>query len=870
MKSFALIVAFILTASITLIAVPTVHGQATLTNIQTGYSEALPSGVTPGATYSTIPYLNFAPTTIGLGQSILINMWIEPPIYVEREFYNAYTITLTNPSGSTITLGPFSSFQGDTTAYTTYTPDAAGNWTIQSNFLGGYFPPGNYTGIGGVFLESSILNCPLGVYYSPSSSAVYKLTVQPSLIASWPPSSLPTSYWSVPVYATNREWDTILGGYPGTGVVGGSSNLGQPTNWPADTDDYMCQTYGFVPFVTGPTSAHIAWRTMGAIAGLIGGSLGTISLYPTPPLPSIIYDGMAYMTYNEPGAGLALTPYWVCYNVQTGQIIWQRPLQPGETAPNNLLYIRNTIQVVPGNTVEARNTAVLLQYCGGGRLIEYDPWTGAVDWNISIAPLSSGTYYETGYYNPCFYSVQTIGTHNFLINWTVEGTPSYPTIVNIQMVVMSNISWPFSSLGLLDIPAGVSVVSSGITPSSTGVVYAEQQYGISLSSGAILWNITDPGLTTGLGGYYCAEISDQGFYAARLNDGHWDAWNIQTGVLAWVSPLSSFPWGIFGEYGVQSWGGLLIQAQYDGIVAYNWTTGAVVWHYDDISPYATETDFATAGGTSGLVPYDNSVLIADGMVYAGNSEHPPPTQPLDRAFQLTVMNATTGKGIWSVSGMYGLGGIEDGYLVAGSQWDGYIYGFGPGQSATTVSAPQTAVTLGDKVLIQGTVFDMSPATKTSSVYAGGQGVPCVSDASMATMMEYVYMQQPINGVNGSVTITGVPVILSYVDPNGNTGTITTVTTDGASGTYGYTWTPPIAGQYKITATFAGDDSYGYSWATTYVTVAAAAPTPTPVPTAPPVTGLATASDLTYGIIAAVIAIIIAIAIVGILLLRKRQ
>jgi len=165
MKSFALIVAFILTASITLIAVPAVHGQiSTLTNIQTGYSEPLPTGVTPGASYTTIPYISYTPTTIGLGQSILINMWIEPPIYVEREFYNGYTVTLVNPSGTTITLGPFSSYQGDTTAFTTYVPDAVGNWTVQVNFLGGYFPPGNYTGIGGVYLESSILNAPLGVY----------------------------------------------------------------------------------------------------------------------------------------------------------------------------------------------------------------------------------------------------------------------------------------------------------------------------------------------------------------------------------------------------------------------------------------------------------------------------------------------------------------------------------------------------------------------------------------------------------------------------------------------------------------------------------------------------------------------------------
>ena len=48
-----------------------------------------------------------------------------------------------------------------------------------------------------------------------------------------------------------------------------------------------------------------------------------------------------------------------------------------------------------------------------------------------------------------------------------------------------------------------------------------------------------------------------------------------------------------------------------------------------------------------------------------------------------------------------------------------------------------------------------------------------------------------------------------------------------------------------------------------------APSATSAPTAAPVSGLATASDLTYGIVAVIIVIIIAVAIVGLLLLRKK-
>ena len=128
---------------------------------------------------------------------------------------------------------------------------------------------------------------------------------------------------------------------------------------------------------------------------------------------------------------------------------------------------------------------------------------------------------------------------------------------------------------------------------------------------------------------------------------------------------------------------------------------------------------------------------------------------------------------------------------------------------------------------------------------------------------------PIDGIYHNITIDGVPVSIDAIDPNGNPVHITTVTSEGYSGTFAYTWAPTIAGNYKVTATFAGDDSYGSSFATTYATVVAATTTTTPTPTASPL-NLATTTDLMTYIVAGVIAIIIAIAIVGVLMLRKRQ
>jgi len=70
--------------------------------------------------------------------------------------------------------------------------------------------------------------------------------------------------------------------------------------------------------------------------------------------------------------------------------------------------------------------------------------------------------------------------------------------------------------------------------------------------------------------------------------------------------------------------------------------------------------------------------------------------------------------------------------------------------------------------------------------------------------------------------------IDTTDSNGNPVHIADVTSD-MSGTFGYMWTPSSTGLYKVTATFVGDESYGSSWAQTYIGVSSAA-SQTPAPT----------------------------------------
>ena len=87
-----------------------------------------------------------------------------------------------------------------------------------------------------------------------------------------------------------------------------------------------------------------------------------------------------------------------------------------------------------------------------------------------------------------------------------------------------------------------------------------------------------------------------------------------------------------------------------------------------------------------------------------------------RARYYTRVNATTGQQIWTLSGFGSQErpAIADGYATFFNGYDMQIYTIGRGPSATTVQAPQTAITAGNNVVIQGTVMDTSAGTQQTN------------------------------------------------------------------------------------------------------------------------------------------------------------
>ena len=283
------------------------------------------------------------------------------------------------------------------------------------------------------------------------------------------------------------------------------------------------------------------------------------------------------------------------------------------------------------------------------------------------------------------------------------------------------------------------------------------------------------------------------------------AFDMKTGSQLWESePEPQFHYYSMNEIVYD--GKLLSYGRAGGVlIAYDLRTGDEVWRY-----------VAVGEGTES--PYGNSVLsgclLADGKVYAGISEHSA-TTPLWRTQGLRCINATDGSEIWKIMHWGSELAVADGILVAFNWYDGQVYGYGKGPSATTVEAGLKNSVLGTKVLVEGTVTDQTPTGRrniNNEVQFTLKDTPAISDEDMEAWMEYKFM-----GQGRPSDAKGVDVLVSVLDPNGNYYDIDTVTSD-INGKYQISFVPEVPGDYKIIATFAGTASYYPSSSVTYVTV----------------------------------------------------
>jgi hypothetical protein len=447
----------------------------------------------------------------------------------------------------------------------------------------------------------------------------------------------------------------------------------------------------------------------------------------------------------------------------------------------------------------------------------------------------------------------------------MEGTTS-----NFASRVLSNISWPINDLGSVrDYEEGLVVESFmgwNVPPGP--------QWGLGMHfwvydmfTGEEIWAYAtnDTAIeTTQTGG--STWICKNGMLVSGSQGGHWVGYDLRNKELAWQSEDTDYPWGAWWPYNRASYdidsdgdgeGDIpcVITGTYEGIYAINILNGDIEWHYTQPRSVTYENPYQTEAGQP-AAPFFTGVFTADGKVYAYNGEHSA-SQPYGRDWSVHCINADTGEGIWTLYNPMRPRGVADGYLVTDNMYDGYMYTFGQGKTELTVSGPKEGVPLGTSVVIEGSVLDMSPAQP---------GTPCVSEDSMSIQMEYLHLQQPIDGIWHNETITGVEVSLTAMDVNDPTKfwDLGTVTSNGYTGKFAMEWTPDEEGFYEIYASFGPTKAYGSSSDGTYVSVGPAPAGPQPV------------EPETHPLVTTEVAIILAVVVVAVIglaaywLFRKRQ
>jgi hypothetical protein len=844
---------------------------------------------TPPWTVKTYAYLSVAPSPVGLGQTAFINMFVNlaPPTaggtylgVVIGDRWANFTITVTAPDHHQTVLGPFTSDATGGT-YTTFVPDQLGNYSLVFNFPG-------MTLTGGPAVTRSRAASPefIGDYFQPSSATTTVL-VQQEKIVQYPSEPLPTGYWTRPINAMNDEWARLGGNWLGlaattfhsTGNYNASGNFAPYTTAPNSPHIIWTRPMKFggqlggEPWVPGDQTSHFV----------------STSQYQ-PFYGPIILAGRLY--YQERPGGASTPTGWNCIDIKTGQLIWHKnttnPLVCGQILDYESINQYGAYAYLWAMDPTPAGVGASNRLYTYGM---YDAWTGewildiinapapgTQTWPFSALMLDSRTCKGSllGYY------VNSTGTRRLCLwnsTWAIDkalvradgtigdphvqwwnpggiasnsqippmkypqpGIPAagYRTAINFTdgIVWTAPIPTNFTGTYANGRPISLSIQGSQSTPDVILMRYssagAPMQPGwfvdaaMSARDGRMLWgpiNRTDvveanTYTRTGPAGAGCYAYGDADTFT-------WTGFSLTTGEKLW-GPIT-YPHNVWDRYGMNTqtaYGNLYVVGFGGYVNCIDYKTGAIKWTY-----FTGGSGYDTPYGVWPLWTFAR-VSIADGKIWVDEGhEYSPPTF---RGAQGIMLDAYTGKQLWSVLGFYAEGppAIADGVMVVDNAYDMQLYAFAPGRTATTITASPAVVTNGSSVLIRGTVTDQSPGQTCLGIPAAG--TPAIGEAYMKPWMEYLYMQQPMPS-----NATGVPVQLQAVGSDGAITDIGTVRSD-AFGNFEYKWTPTTTGTYKILATFAGSNSYYASYAETsagvdpspaptYITTAAAAaPDNTPI------------------------------------------
>jgi len=794
--------------------------------IVTSSMAALPVGgqapdLTDGST--TVPtflMLSAAPNPIGLGQTLYVNPFMtKPPLTGGMSgtgvmFENIY-VEVKKPNGDVVNYGPFTTDSTGGT-YFNFKPDQLGDWTLQAHYAEQHID----------YMASSFFG-PSVHYnydYAASDSAIITVTVQEEA-AQWNYQAvpLPDEYWTRPIYSTNWEWGTKIGGSwfglaaPAFAVTGRYDGNGN-----------------FNPYTTAPNSGHVMWSMATHNGGQPGGPIESdqsgnfktttiINNYFDP----IVVNGILYYAVHQ-GPSNTVTG-WNAIDIRTGEIVWTK-----ETTEN----LRMGQSFRTKSVQEYGSWSILIGAVGGGFMSSASEWTlydafsglylGNVENTSSPTLLMDTRYGHEGALLGWDVSGGNLRLWNSSNLWgggdlvlSVSGTYNYPDGYEWQVPVPTELNGQPLSLSLGGVTDDVillrQIPSLGMFISMN--LGWEVVAGMDALTGELLWGPVNHTLPM-MQDISVVAVGDGAYVLHNKDTNEAYAYSLEDGSKLWGPvQLTGNAWSTITRSGDIAYGKVFIWDYGGYCTAIDLQTGIIDW---------TRTR-----GDAGLdTPYGIYELwyndaIADGKIYLSEGKmYDPPLHPS----KTVCINATTGDTVWTLTGWTGRNCpiVADDHVILWNSQDAKIYSIGKGPTATSVTVGPKSSSLGTTVVVEGSVFDVSAGSQQAGVVERfSNGLPVAADAMMDEWMSYVYMQQIRPAMD---SFMGVDVHITGYDPNGNYQDYGITCTD-MMGNFAFPFEPEVEGTYMIIATFEGTESYYRSVATTYLTVDPAPEAFPDVPTA---------------------------------------
>lgn len=877
---------------------------------------------TPPWNIPTFAYINVAPNPVGVGQQVSVLMWLDktfdPTIALTNDYrFHNYNLTIIKPDSSIETK--IFDIVIDTTSsqFYAYIPTTVGNYTFIFTFPGQAFNTYSHPA------TSQLVNDT----YLPSQATTTLTVQQnalPSPIYSYP---LPTEYWTRPIYGENTDWWTISSNWLGTGAAGYGvwTNAWAMRN-PGDaigplTGHIMWTKSLQSGGVIGGNNFAIQGDT-----AFEGSAYNQRYQNPIIVNGKLYYTEPRSFTGIEGQFSAGATPYGPtdCVDLQTGQLLWSRHDVPALSFallwdvqdPNQhgvypaILCTASMAQCFDADTGDPLFNVTNVPSGGGffgggspaGAAVSgpcMGPWGEQIKYVIANAGNATRSDWRLGQWNstrlwtgsgfsggttdlsPLIAPVVDGGVsagvnsrydYNVSVSWanTIPTVPSFfgPPSAGFQILAAKYGDVLLCENGTMP---GLSTSVFGATSSTPYTYFAVNLNASKGTVGQVLWWNTvsaPPNNITVIPGP--VDFQSRVYIEAYKETMQWVGYDLDSGAKLWGPTPSQTAFDYYGNPALPYINGVtdngkLYSVQFGGILyTYDLRTGTLLWTYGNGGAgNSTNAGFYNAYGV-----YPTFInAIGSGVLYTVTTEHTI-TTPIYKGALSRALNGTDGSEIWTLNSYVGeffamSYAIADGYSTWFNGYDNQIYVVGKGPSAISVQAPQTAVTVGNGIVIQGRVTDIAAGTKQyAQASRFPNGIPVSSDASMKDWMGYVYQQKPMPN-----NFTGVPVSINAMDPNGNYIHVGDATTN-AYGLFSSTWvTPDVPGDYTVYATFPGTNGYWPSTAVVAMSVATAQ-SGGPTATATPPSSIADQYFIPLSIATIVIVIIVG-AVLAMLLLRRR-